>query len=155
MSTENQNPTPATPEETPQIAQETAPGPAATSDDHPTPQIADHAPAEAQPAPQPAPAPPAEPWLSTSAAPLPPVPSRPPVRWSGVVWGLLLIAFSATTLWVISSPERLRSTADWFTSLTPGTALALWVALLGAIIAISAALGGISAAQRRRRRTPA
>lgn len=77
---------------------------------------------------------------------------RPPVRWAGIVWGILLITFATVTLIVVSSPVRLAGVTVWIASLTPGAAWALWVALLGLVIVVSALLGAISAAQRNRRR---
>jgi hypothetical protein len=82
------------------------------------------------------------------------LPSRPPVRWAGIVWGVLLVVFAAVTLIVVSSPSRLAGVTVWVASLTPGAAWALWVALLGLVIVVSALLGAIGAAQRSRRRRP-
>lgn len=79
-------------------------------------------------------------------------PSRPPVRWGGIVWGALLVVFAAVTLVVVSSPARLTGVTVWFATLTPGVAWALWIALLGLVIVVSALLGVISAAQRNRHR---
>ncbi|WP_374008082.1 hypothetical protein [Leifsonia sp. LS-T14] len=78
-----------------------------------------------------------------------------PIRWGGVVWGVLLIAFAAATLFVVSSSERADQVGRWLTSLNPGSAWALAAALLGLIIVVSALLGGIRASQRRRLRTGA
>ena len=74
------------------------------------------------------------------------------IRWGGVVWGLLLIAFAAATLWVVSSAERVTGIGSWFGSLTPGSAQALAAAVVGVIIVVSALLGGVRSAQRRRAR---
>jgi hypothetical protein len=76
------------------------------------------------------------------------------VRWAGIVWGVLLVVFAAVTLIVVSSPSRLAGVTVWVASLTPGAAWALWVALLGLVIVVSALLGAIGAAQRSRRRRP-
>lgn len=73
-----------------------------------------------------------------------------PIRWGGVVWGVLLIAFAAATLFVVSSAERADEAGRWLASLNPGSAWALGAALLGLIIVVSALLGGIRASQRRR-----
>jgi len=97
---------------------------------------------------------PAEPWLT----PLPPsawspatsTTSRPPIRWGGVVWGLLLVLFAAGTLFVLSAPERLAAVEVWLAALTPGTAWALWLAAAGVLIVVFALLGAIRSAQRRR-----
>ena len=101
---------------------------------------------------------PAEPWLAASAtsAPAPTLQSgHPPIRWGGVVWGLILLAFSALILLLVSSPARLAATVEWFSALTPGTAWALWIGVVGLIIAVSAVLGAVNTSQRRRRRHPA
>jgi len=86
-----------------------------------------------------------------------PVPTPPPaaaapapIRWGGVVWGILLTAFGVATLYVVSSAERADRVGVWVGSLTPGSAWALAAALLGLVIVVSALLGGIRAAQRRR-----
>lgn len=81
----------------------------------------------------------------------PPTPTgEAPVRWGGVVWGLLLTLFAAATLYVLASSERVRDVADWLASLTPGSAWALGAAVIGLVIVVSALLGGIRASQRRR-----
>ncbi|MGO4298968.1 hypothetical protein [Leifsonia sp. RAF41] len=73
-----------------------------------------------------------------------------PIRWGGVVWGVLLTVFATVTLYIVASPERAADAGTWLTSLTPGSAWALGAALLGLIIVVSALLGGIRASQRRR-----
>lgn len=97
---------------------------------------------------------PAEPWLTPPApadwAPAASAPSRPPIRWGGVVWGLLLVLFAAGTLFVVSAPERLAAVEVWLAALTPGTAWALWLAAAGVLIVVFALLGAIRSAQRRR-----
>jgi len=80
-----------------------------------------------------------------------PIPSgTAPVRWGGVVWGLLLTLFAGATLYVLASAERVREVGDWLASLTPGSAWALGAAAIGLVIVVSALLGGIRASQRRR-----
>jgi hypothetical protein len=97
---------------------------------------------------------PAEPWLTPPApaawAPTASAPGRAPIRWGGVVWGLLLIVFAAGTLFVLSAPERLAAVEVWLAALTPGTAWALWLAAAGVLIVVFALLGAIRSAQRRR-----
>lgn len=103
------------------------------------------------------PAAPAEPWLSSPAYayPVRPVPSGPPpVRWGGIVWGILIILLAAAVLVVVSSPVRLAGVTVWLATLSPGGAVAVWIAALGIVIVVSALLGAISAAQRNRRRRP-
>ena len=115
----------------------------------------DEATAPAAPAASPAPAAPAAPATPsfTFAYSVPPASSRrPPVRWAGIVWGVLLVVFSSVTLIVVSSPARLTGVTVWIATLTPGAAWALWIALLGLVIVVSALLGAIGAAQRSRRR---
>lgn len=87
-----------------------------------------------------------------ATAPWPVAPARQPapIRWGGVVWGVLLIAFSGVTLYLLSSAERADAAARWLASLNPGSAWALGAAVLGLIIVVSALLGGIRASQRRR-----
>ena len=97
---------------------------------------------------------PAEPWLTPPApaawAPTASAPARAPIRWGGVVWGLLLIVFAAGTLFVLSAPERLAAVEVWLAALTPVTAWALWLAAAGVLIVVFALLGAIRSAQRRR-----
>ena len=107
---------------------------------------------------------PAEPWLTpASAATAPPAAGtaaggwaatasagRAPVRWGGVVWGILLVLFAGGTLFVLSAPSRLAGVELWLASLTPGATWALWIALLGVLIVVFALLGAIRSAQRRR-----
>ena len=86
-----------------------------------------------------------------TANPVAPAPaSRAPIRWGGVVWGIILSVFAAVTLFVVSSTERADQAGAWLTSLTPGSAWALAAAVLGLIIVVSALLAGIRASQRRR-----
>lgn len=66
--------------------------------------------------------------------------------------GLLLVAFATLTLIVVSWPGGLAQATVWIGSLTPGATWALWIALLGLVIVVSALLGAIRAAQQRRRR---
>lgn len=105
-----------------------------------------------------APLPPAEPWLTPTAfgaadEPDAPRPAdRAPVRWGGVVWGLLLLLFAGGTLWVVSSPSRLTAWDRWASTLTPATAWALGIAVVGLVIVVSGLLGAIRSAQRRRAR---
>ena len=107
----------------------------------------------------PSPATPAEPWLSSPDAyafPVRPVRSGPPpVRWGGIIWGILIILVAAGVLVVVSSPVRLAGVTVWLATLSPGGTVAVWVAALGIVIVVSALLGAISAAQRNRRRRQA
>jgi hypothetical protein len=90
-------------------------------------------------------------FTAASPASSPAGPSGPaPVRWGGVVWGVVLTLFAAGTLFVLSSSERTANVTSWLGSLTAGSAWALGAALLGLIIVVSALLGGIRSAQRRR-----
>ena len=109
-------------------------------------------PTTAQPTtpPSAAPTPPAAvsaPRYSTAYAP---APAPAPIRWGGVVWGLLLTLFAGATMYVLTSAERAAEVALWLRSMTPGSAWALGAAVLGLIIVVSALLGGIRASQRRR-----
>lgn len=98
---------------------------------------------------------PAGPWSPASAA----VTAQrlrssgpPPVRWGGIIWGALLIVFAVVTLTIVSSPARLADVTVWIATLTPGAALAVWIAVLGLLIVVSALVAAISAAQRNRSR---
>ncbi|MFF2050160.1 hypothetical protein ACFVU2_01045 [Leifsonia sp. NPDC058194] len=97
---------------------------------------------------------PAEPWLTPPApsawTPAATTASHPPIRWGGVVWGLLLILFAGGMLFVLSAPERLAGVEVWLAALTPGSAWALWLAAAGVLIVVFALLGAIRSAQRRR-----
>lgn len=99
---------------------------------------------------------PAEPWLTPApfgagdASADARTAGRTPVRWGGVVWGLLLVLFAAGTLWVLSSPSRLAAWELWVSTLTPATAWALGIAVVGLVIVVSGLLGAIRSAQRRR-----
>lgn len=97
---------------------------------------------------------PAEPWLTPPAppawSPSAAAPARPPIRWGGVVWGLLLVLFAGGMLFVLSAPERLAAVEVWLAALTPGTAWALWLAAAGVLIVVFALLGAIRSAQRKR-----
>lgn len=96
---------------------------------------------------------PAEPWLTPPPpADWTPAPaaSRAPIRWGGVVWGLLLVLFAGGMLFVLSAPERLAAVEVWLAALTPGSAWALWLAAAGVLIVVFALLGAIRSAQRRR-----
>lgn len=77
---------------------------------------------------------------------------RRPIRWGGVVWGVILIVFAAATLTVLSARDRLVAAQVWFAALSPASAWALGLAVAGGIIVVLAVLGGVSGAQRRRRR---
>ena len=91
----------------------------------------------------------------TDHIPAAPAAGTAPIRWGGVVWGVLLTAFAAAMLYLLSSSERADQAGTWLASLTPGSAWALGAALLGLIIVVSALLGGIRASQRRRVRSGA
>ena len=73
------------------------------------------------------------------------------IRWGGVVWGTILIAFAAGTLAVLSARDRLIAAQVWFAALTPASTWTLGLAVAGGIIVVLAVLGGVRSAQRRRR----
>ncbi len=79
-------------------------------------------------------------------------PARPPIRWGGVVWGLILIGIGSMTLFVVSSPGRIRAIQTWVTQLDAGEVWALVLAVAGAIIVVLALLGVIRGSQRRQER---
>lgn len=77
---------------------------------------------------------------------------RPPIRWAGVVWGLILMSIATATLYVASSPERAQAVHDWLVRLDAGEAWALALAVVGGTIVILALLGALRGAQRRQER---
>ncbi len=97
------------------------------------------------------------PWSITittdpSTAPAaPPRFERPRTRWAAIVWGLIIAGIAATTLAIVSSPERRLAVADWASGLTPGAFWILCVLAVGVFILLLALLTLIRHAQRRRR----
>ena len=77
---------------------------------------------------------------------------RPPIRWAGVVWGVIVMGVATATLYVASAPERVRAVHDWLWNLDGGVAWALILAVVGGIIVVFALLGAIRSMQRRHER---
>jgi hypothetical protein len=84
----------------------------------------------------------------TPAAPLP----RPRIRVGAVVWGLVVTAIGAGSLYLLTSPERRQAAVDWVQSLTPFGFVIVGFAALGALIFVIGILVLIRDGQRRRAR---
>jgi hypothetical protein len=78
-------------------------------------------------------------------------PSRPHVRWGGVVWGALLVAIAGFVLFTVSSRARQSAFESWVAGLTPGAGWTLAVVAVGVFILILALLAVVRSAQRGRR----
>jgi len=76
---------------------------------------------------------------------------KPPIRWGGIVWGLILLALSGFVLFTISSPTNRYAFSYWLSHLTPGSGWTLAVVAVGGIILVLALLAAIRSAQRKRR----
>lgn len=76
---------------------------------------------------------------------------KPPIRWGGIVWGLILLALSGFVLFTISSPTNRYAFSYWLAHLTPGSGWTLAVVAVGGIILVLALLAAIRSAQRKRR----
>lgn len=74
----------------------------------------------------------------------------PRIRWAGIVWGVVLGAAAALTLWVLLDGGRRRDFSDWFTHLSPATAALYGILVLGGIVLVTGLLGLVRGAQRRR-----
>ncbi|WP_349426597.1 hypothetical protein [Microbacterium sp. LWS13-1.2] len=83
--------------------------------------------------------------------------SRPRVRWAGIVWGLVLAAIAAGAVWFLTDPARQAALASWLVSLSPATAIAVAVLVLGVFALITGVVGIARRAQRgiEQRRTAA
>ena len=77
---------------------------------------------------------------------------RPRIRVGAVVWGLIVTAAGAGSLYLLSSLERRQAALDWVLSLTPFGFLIVGLALLGALIFLTGLVVLIRDAQRRRTR---
>jgi hypothetical protein len=84
-------------------------------------------------------------------APLP----RPRIRVGAVVWGLIVTAVGAGSLYLYTSPERRQAAVDWVLSLTPFGFLIVGLAALGALIFVIGIVVLIRDAQRRSGRAAA
>lgn len=74
--------------------------------------------------------------------------SGPRVRWAGIVWGLVLAAIAAVALWILLDPARQAALTSWLVSLSPATAVALAVLLLGVFALVTGVVGIARRAQR-------
>lgn len=90
----------------------------------------------------------------TATAPALPEPAAsvdltgPRVRWAGIVWGLVLAAIAAVALWILLDPARQLALTSWLVDLSPATAVAIAVLLLGLFALIAGIVGIARRAQR-------
>ena len=103
-----------------------------------------------EPAAPTAPLPPAPTYFAAATAALSVTPSRPHVRWGGVVWGALLLAIAGFVLFTVSSRARQSAFESWVAGLTPGAGWTLAVVAVGVFILILALLAVVRSAQRGR-----
>ena len=87
----------------------------------------------------------AQPAHPAGTAPLP----RPRIRVGAIVWGVLLCAIAALTLWVTTDSSRARAFSDWFTGLPDGAAGLLLLLVVGALLLLWGALAAIRRSQER------
>lgn len=100
-------------------------------------------------------------WEAPASAPERTAPSAsvdltgPRVRWAGIVWGLVLAAIAAVALWILLDPARQAALTSWLLDLSPATAIAIAVLLLGMFALITGVVGIARRAQHgiERRRT--
>lgn len=81
----------------------------------------------------------------------PDVPEHPTVRWGALVWALIFAAVAGTTLWVLVSPERRESAAEFLGGLGPVLGFLYGVAALGVVLALFGVVGLIRRGERARR----
>jgi hypothetical protein len=98
-----------------------------------------------------APLPPTPTYFPTDTPALSVTPSRPHVRWGGVVWGAVLVAIAGFVLFTLSSRARQSAFESWVANLTPGAGWTLAVVAVGVFILILALLAVVRSAQRGRR----
>ena len=72
----------------------------------------------------------------------------PRTRWAAIIWGLVFAATAALALWVTVSPDRRAAVADWTVSLSPTTAVAYLVLVIGAVALVAGVVGVARRAQR-------
>lgn len=102
-------------------------------------------------------------WEPPAPAPAQPVAAasvpltRPRVRWAGIVWGLVLATIAAAALWLLLDPARQAALTSWVVGLSPATAIAIGVLIIGLFALITGVVGIARRAQRgiERRRTAA
>jgi hypothetical protein len=74
---------------------------------------------------------------------------RPRIRFGAILWGLLLCAMAAATLWISTDAARREAFGDWLLGLTPGTAGLIATLTIGALLLIWGSLTAIRRAQER------
>ncbi|QEO08774.1 hypothetical protein [Protaetiibacter larvae] len=87
-----------------------------------------------------------EPTPDAAAARLP----RPRIRIGAALWGLVLVALAATTIWISSTPARRDEALAWVLGLTPLGWSVIGVVTVGGVIALLALAAVIRRAQKRR-----
>ncbi|MFC0682818.1 hypothetical protein ACFFGH_33720 [Lysobacter korlensis] len=75
--------------------------------------------------------------------------ARPRIRVGAIVWGVLLFAIAALTLWVTTDPARERAFSNWFAGLPEGAAGLLLLLVVGALLLLWGALAAIRRSQER------
>ena len=83
--------------------------------------------------------------LTTDMTPL----AAPRVRIAAIVWGLVFAATSLAGIWLLSDGRRRDDAADWVTSLTPNSAVAVLLLTIGVLVLVTGAAGLLRHAQRR------
>ena len=75
---------------------------------------------------------------------------RPHVRWSTLVWGVIVIAAAAGTLSIVGSPAARDGFGGWVTGLGVGGWIVVGVVALGALILLQGVLALLKLTQRPR-----
>lgn len=77
-------------------------------------------------------------------------PPRPRIRFGTIAWGLIVCAIAATTLAIISDPERRAGFGGWLLQLDGRAAANIVVLAFGALLLLLGLLAVIRRAQRAR-----
>jgi len=85
-----------------------------------------------------------EPSITTAREP------RPRIRFGTIAWGLIVCAIAATTLAIISDPERRDGFGGWLLQLDGRSAVNIAVLAFGALLLLLGLLAVIRRAQRAR-----
>jgi len=84
-------------------------------------------------------------------APAPAPVEGPTIRWGALVWALLFLTISGTTIWLLVSPERRDAVGDWLASVHPLVLVLSGVIAVGVVIALFGVVGLIRRGERARR----
>ena len=93
-------------------------------------------------------------WEPPAPAPAQPVAAasvpltRPRVRWAGIVWGLVLATIATAALWLLLDPARQAALTSWVVGLSPATAIAVGVLIIGLFALITGVVGIARRTQR-------